>query len=73
MADDPGDFAASALGDFGRQEFFSVFVFMEADLDEFADLELLVHRPDDRVCHAVLADEDDGLEVVGQAAEPFAL
>ena len=68
VADDAGDLAAGAQGDFRCQEFFGVFVFIESDLDEFADLERVIYRPDHGVCHAVLANEDDRLKAVGQAA-----
>ncbi len=73
MADEPGDFATGALGDFRCQFFLGAFVFIKPDFDQFVDVERFIDGSNQRVGDTVLADEDDGLQVVGQAAEPFAL
>ena len=48
-------------------------MFIEADLDEFVDLERVIHGPDHCVGRTELADEDDGLKVMRQAPKALAL
>ena len=68
MADNSGDFAARAMGDFRRQVLLGIFMLVKSNLDELIDLERLVDGVDECVGNAMLADEDDGLQVVGQTS-----
>jgi len=73
IANEPSKFSRTMFGDLGRQGLFFILEINEFNFDKFVVVQSLIDGLKNHLGDAIFANQDDGLKIMSEATEVFAL